>query len=77
MSVRWNVKQQICSVVGLINVFNVIKVLRCLSGATQLNFFCSFNMTDLEGRSREQDGPHHTTLWPGSSGACASQWGRC
>lgn len=45
--------------------------------ATQLNFFCTFNTTDLEGRGREQDGPHHTTLRPGSSGACASQWGRC
>lgn len=48
----------------------LLKVPRCLGGPTQLNFFCSFDMTDLEGRSRAQDGPHHTTLWPGSSGAC-------
>lgn len=45
--------------------------------ATQLNIFHTFSTTDLEGRSGEQDGPRHTTLRPGSSGACASQGGRC
>lgn len=79
-SVCCNIKQQKCSVVDLINAF------KCCGAshsdplhvrATQLNFFCTFNTTDLEGRGREQDGPHHTTLRPGSSGACASHWGRC
>lgn len=46
-------------------------------GVTQLNFFSPLNTTDLGGRSRAQDGPHHATLGPGSSGACASQWDRC
>lgn len=79
-SVCCNIKWKICNMVDLMNALNLIKVL--CSGplhvrATQLNFFCTFNPTDLEGRSREQDGPHHSTLRPGSSGACASRWGRC
>lgn len=69
-----NIKQRICSLVALINASNFVKVLLFL---TQGSFFSPFNMTDHEGRSREPDGPHHATLGPGSSGACASQWGRC
>lgn len=62
ISVRWNVKQQICSMVDLINVFNVIKVPQ-RSDAAELFLLLQHDWPRGTEQRAGWPSSHHTLAW--------------